>query len=57
VLVHWGASEDTSAELQLEIWRRWTHEVRGDALPGGHFVPEEAADELTASLQAFLAAV
>jgi haloacetate dehalogenase len=57
VLIHWGASEDTSAELQLEIWRRWTHEVRGDALPGGHFVPEEAADELTASLQAFLAAV
>jgi haloacetate dehalogenase len=56
VLVHWGVAEDSS-ELQLEIWRRWADEVRGDALPGGHFVPEEAADELTASLQRFLAAV
>jgi haloacetate dehalogenase len=56
VLIHWGAGEGTSADLQLGVWRRWADEVRGDALPGGHFVPEEAADELTASLQAFLAA-
>ena len=53
VLVHWGATEDASSR-QLEIWRRWADDVRGDALPGGHFVPEEAAGELTASLQAFI---
>ena len=29
--------------------------VRGESLPGGHFIPDEAADELTASLRAFLA--
>jgi haloacetate dehalogenase len=52
VLVHWGAEE----ELELETWHRWAGDVRGGPLPGGHFVPEEAADELTASLEAFLAA-
>jgi haloacetate dehalogenase len=54
VLVHWGAEEAALADA-LEVWRRWADDVRGGPLPGGHFVPEEAPDELTASLRAFLA--
>jgi haloacetate dehalogenase len=52
VLVHWGA--DDMAESPLPIWERWAARVDGGPLPGGHFVPEEAPAELTASLRAFL---
>ena len=40
---------------RLPIWHRWAGNVRGGPLSGGHFIPEEAAAELTASLSAFLA--
>jgi haloacetate dehalogenase len=52
VLVHWG-SEDMP-ESPLAVWRGWADDVRGGPLPGGHFVPEEAPDELVASLRDFL---
>jgi haloacetate dehalogenase len=51
LLVHWGASESA----MLPVWRRWATDVRGGPLPGGHFIPEEAGDELVASLREFLA--
>ena len=54
VLVHWGAGEDAMADGPLPVWRRWAADVRGGPLPGGHFVPEEAAEELVASLREFL---
>jgi haloacetate dehalogenase len=54
VLVHWGAGEDAMSDGPLPVWRRWARGVRGGPLPGGHFVPEEAAAELVASLRAFL---
>jgi haloacetate dehalogenase len=54
VLVHWGAEEDPSPEGPLPVWRRWAEDVRGGPLRGGHFVPEEAPEELLASLRAFL---
>jgi haloacetate dehalogenase len=53
VLVHWGATED-AMDGPLAIWRRWATDVRGGPLPGGHFVPEEASEELAASLRDFL---
>ena len=53
LLVHWG-SEDISDPRA--VWRTWSDDVQGEGLPGGHFVPEEASDELLASLQRFLAA-
>jgi haloacetate dehalogenase len=56
LLVHWGAGEDAMGETMLAVWRRWAAaDVRGGPLPGGHFVPEEAAGELLASLLKFLA--
>jgi haloacetate dehalogenase len=40
----------------LLVWRRWADVVEGGPLASGHFVPEEAAGDLTASLERFLAA-
>lgn len=45
-------------ELQLTdaaaVWRDWAVDVTAVEVPGGHFVPEEAPDELLAALLAFL---
>jgi haloacetate dehalogenase len=54
VLVHWGAQEDSMSDGPLRIWRAWARSVEGGPLPSGHFIQEEAADELLASLQSFL---
>ena len=53
VLVHWGREEGAMAD-SLQIWRRWADRVEGGSLQSGHFIPEEAAEELTASLRRFL---
>jgi haloacetate dehalogenase len=53
VLVHWG-SEEASLSDALEVWRRWADSVQGGPLPSGHFIPEEAPSELSASLRDFL---
>ncbi len=55
VLVHWGAEEDAMSDGPLDVWRRWADDVRGGPVPSGHFIPEEAPEELVASLRAFLA--
>ena len=39
----------------LATWREKAADVRGCALPCGHFIPEEAPDELLAELRPFLA--
>jgi haloacetate dehalogenase len=38
----------------LACWRDKALEVRGHALPCGHFIPEEMPEELVADLRAFL---
>ncbi|MET7705738.1 alpha/beta hydrolase [Micromonospora sp. NPDC005413] len=38
----------------LAIWREWADDVRGEPVPVGHFIPEEAPDETTRQLLAFL---
>lgn len=53
VLVHWGSEEGAMSD-SLEVWRRWADHVEGGPLPSGHFIPEEAPRELTASLGSFL---
>jgi haloacetate dehalogenase len=54
VLVHWGAQEDAMSEGPLRVWCRWADNVEGGPLPSGHFLAEEAPDELLASLRPFL---
>jgi haloacetate dehalogenase len=51
LLVHWG-SEDISDPLP--VWRRWADDVQGGPIPCGHFLPEEAPEELVSSLRGFL---
>ena len=53
VLVHWGAEEGAMSD-SLEVWRRWAEQVEGGPLPSGHFIPEEAPEELVGSLTGFL---
>jgi haloacetate dehalogenase len=53
--VHWGADEGALSDGgPLDTWRRWADDVEGGPLPCGHFIPEEAADELIPSLRDFL---
>jgi haloacetate dehalogenase len=54
VLVHWGSKEGSLAD-SLEVWRSWADSVEGGQLPSGHFIPEEAPEELLASVRRFLA--
>jgi haloacetate dehalogenase len=54
VLVHWGAEEGSMSDGPLRVWRRWAGTVEGGPLPSGHFIPEEAPEELAASLRRFL---
>jgi haloacetate dehalogenase len=54
VLVHWGAEEDAMSDGPLEVWGRWADDVRGGSVRSGHFIPEEAPDELLGSLREFL---
>jgi haloacetate dehalogenase len=57
VLVHWGAGEDvmSDGESPIDTWRAWADAVEGGPLVSGHFIPEEAAAELSRSLAGFLA--
>jgi haloacetate dehalogenase len=54
LLVHWGSEEGQMSD-SLEVWREWADAVEGSPLPSGHFIPEEAPEELLASLRRFLA--
>lgn len=54
VLLVTGAAESQLADAE-QVWRRWAGDVRATIVPGGHFVPEEAAEELTNVLSGFLA--
>jgi haloacetate dehalogenase len=54
VLVHWGAEEGAMSDGPLGVWRHWADAVEGGPLPSGHFLPEEAPEELVVSLQGFL---
>lgn len=58
VLVHWGASEDSMSEGEgpIATWRTWAETIEGGPLKSGHFIAEEAATELSASLARFLSA-
>jgi haloacetate dehalogenase len=48
-----GAEEVQLADAPA-IWRAWADDVTVAEVPGGHFVPEEAPNELVTALDAFL---
>ncbi|HEX2439743.1 MAG TPA: alpha/beta hydrolase [Methylomirabilota bacterium] len=51
-----GGSLDTwytEAGGPVTLWRDWAHDVRGHAVPGGHFFPEEAPQLTAEALRRF----
>jgi haloacetate dehalogenase len=54
VLVVTGEAESQLADA-AEIWSAWASRLRARTLPGGHFIPEEAAGKLSEALLEFLA--
>jgi len=51
MLALWG--ERGRLSDAVEIWKKWAVDVRGRALPCGHFLPEEAPEETLAELTTF----
>jgi len=55
VLALWGTQAFVGREYEpLRVWQQYATDVRGTALPAGHFLPEEAPDLVTAALRDFL---
>jgi haloacetate dehalogenase len=54
LLALWGAHAKLEAWYDtLAIWREWASDVRGRALPCGHYLAEELPEETTRELLAF----
>jgi haloacetate dehalogenase len=55
VLVLWGTQGFVGRGYEpLSVWQEYATDVRGEALPTGHFLPEEAPDLVSAALRDFL---
>ena len=46
--------DETQLDDAGDVWRGWADDLAVERVPGGHFVPEEAPDELVALLARFL---
>ena len=53
-LALWG-ERSLGRTTPLDVWSRWCDDVRGEAVPCGHFLAEEAPEATTVALRAFLA--
>jgi len=55
VLVLWGTQAFVGRGYEpLRVWQQYATDVRGTALPTGHFLPEEAPDLVSDALRGFL---
>ena len=55
VLALWGdAGIPGQGASPLDLWRKWAPDVRGQAISGGHFLPEENPEATLPALLAFL---
>jgi haloacetate dehalogenase len=55
VLALWGKQAFVGRGYEpLSVWQQYAADVRGHALPTGHFLPEEAPDQVSAALHEFL---
>ncbi len=48
--------DETQLHDAPEVWRAWTVELSAAQVPGGHFIPEEAPEQVMEILTAFLRA-
>jgi haloacetate dehalogenase len=55
VLVLWGGRGLGGGDAStLDVWRQWAHNVQGQPIAGGHFLPEENPEATLEALLAFL---
>lgn len=54
LLALWGGARGGGGDT-LDVWERWSTDVRGGPLPCGHFLMEEAPDATLDELEPFLA--
>lgn len=52
LLALWGEANGPRPGM-LETWQRWAKDVRGQGLPCGHFLPEEAPEAVLAAMLEF----
>lgn len=58
LLVLWGEKGFVGRKYDLvAVWREWAEDVRGQGLPCGHYLPEEAPEETLQALLAFFGGV
>jgi haloacetate dehalogenase len=56
-LALWGANAVMERRYDVvDVWREYAVDVRGKAMPSGHFIPEEVPDQTVAELTEFLGA-
>jgi haloacetate dehalogenase len=53
LLLLWGDQGAIATSDPLGKWRSWADNVQGHAVPGGHFLPEEASDEVLEAFKDF----
>jgi haloacetate dehalogenase len=52
--VLWGAKSPVGAWYDvMAVWREWAHDLRGQAIDCGHYIPEEKPVETLAAFRAF----
>jgi len=57
VLVLWPETDHAdNRPAPIEVWRRWATNVTGSSTRGGHLQPEDAPEQVLASLVPFLRA-
>lgn len=56
LLMLWGAKGTLKGKEGLEPWRAWADHVEGEALPCGHFIPEELPGAVIRHFRAFFGA-
>ncbi|MCZ7594612.1 MAG: alpha/beta hydrolase [Hyphomicrobium sp.] len=54
LLIVWSEEFSVARGEPLTTWSAWASSVEGHAVPGGHFVCEESAEQVLASMQRFL---
>ena len=54
VLALWSGQDELEEWFNvLDVWRRWADDVRGKPIDAGHFLAEEAPDDVAEELLAF----
>ena len=55
LLVLWGSDAFVGSHYNvLDVWKKYANNVKGQSLPGGHYIPEEAPKETIKVLMDFL---